>query len=103
MSVQQKPGLMRRIKGFMMKHMHGMISCREFEDFILRYLDGELPARQTNLFEWHMRMCRECREYLAAYKQAIELGKAVLGPADEAVPADVPDDLIKAVLDSRKG
>jgi len=97
-----KTSLMRRLKGAMLKSMHGMITCREFEDFVLSYLDGELPKKQAKRFEWHLRICRECREYLAAYKRTTEIGQAVLGPAHEAVPEDVPDDLIKAVLDSRE-
>ena len=98
-----KIGLMRKIKGTMLKSMHGMITCREFEEFVLSYVDGELPARQARIFEWHLRICRECREYLAAYRRTIELGEAVLGPAREAVPEDVPEDLVRAVLDSREG
>ena len=96
-------GMMRRLKGTMLKRMHGMITCREFEEFVLQYLDGELPAKQRKVFEWHLRICRECREYLAAYERTIELGKAALGPADTSVPDDVPEDLIRAVLDSRDG
>ena len=53
-------------------------------------------------FEWHMRICRECREYLAAYKRSLEIGKAALGPADGAVPDEVPEDLVRAILESRK-
>jgi len=97
-----KIGLMRKIKGTMLRSMHGMITCREFEEFVLSYLDGELPARQARIFEWHLRICRECREYLAAYRRTIELGEAVLGPAHEAVPDDVPEDLVRAILDSRE-
>ncbi len=59
-----KIGLKRKIKGRMLKNMHGMITCREFEEFVLRYLDGELPALQATIFEWHLRICRECREHL---------------------------------------
>jgi hypothetical protein len=40
------PRMMRWMKGQRMKRMHGMITCREFEDFILRYLGGELTAQQ---------------------------------------------------------
>ncbi len=98
-----KIGMMRKIKGMMLKNMHGMITCREFEDFVLSYLEGELPARLASIFKWHLRICRECREYLAAYKRTIEIGKAVLGPAHQAVPEDVPEDLVRAVLDSREG
>ena len=93
--------LMRRLKGTMLRRMHGMITCREFEEFILRYLDDELEPRQKKLFEWHLRLCRECREYLAAYQRTVEIGKSVLGSENGPVPDDVPEDLIKAVLDSR--
>jgi len=95
-------GLTRGLKGAMLKRMHGMITCREFEGFVNQHLDGELPAKQAKMFEWHLRICRECREYLAAYKRTMEIGTTVLGPAHESVPEDVPEDLIKAVLESRK-
>ena len=100
--MKTETGMMRRLKGSMLKRMHGMITCREFEDFVLDYLDGELPQRQAKIFEWHLRICRECREYLEAYKRTIDIGKAVLGPMDDPVPQDVPEDLIQAVLDSRE-
>ncbi len=93
--------LMRRLKGTMLRRMHGMITCREFEEFILRYLDDELEPKQKKMFEWHLKLCRECREYLAAYERTIEIGKTALGPANDRTPEDVPEDLVKAVLDSR--
>ena len=102
MTRQQKAGLLRRAKGAMLKHMHRMITCKEFEDFVLRYLDDELPARQRSMFELHMRLCRECREYLAAYRRTIEVGREASRSADEALPEDVPEDLIKAILEARK-
>ena len=102
MTEQRKASLMRRLKGFMLRHMHGMITCREFEEFVGAYLDDTLPAPQRTKFERHLRICRECREYLAAYRRAIEVGQAVLGAGDDPVPGDVPADLIRAVLDSRR-
>ncbi len=93
--------LIRRMKGLMFKSMHGMISCREFEDFILSYLDGELSEKQSKKFEIHMRICRECRDYLAAYKRSMELNRAMF-PRAETIPEDVPEDLIKAIIESRR-
>ncbi len=92
----------RWLKAKMFKHMHNMISCREFEDFVRAYTDGDLPGPQRSIFELHLRLCRECREYLAAYQQSMEVGAAVLGLADEPVPDAVPEDLIKAILEARK-
>ena len=66
---------MRWLKGMMLRHMPMMITCREFEDFILAYLEGELPERQRRQFDLHIRLCRECRDYLAAYRLSTELAK----------------------------
>ena len=93
--------LIRRMKGLMFKSIHGMISCREFEEFILSYLDGELSQKQRKIFEFHMRICRECRDYLAAYKRSIELNQAMF-PATDSFPEDVPEDLIKAIIESKR-
>ena len=93
---------MRRLKGFMLRRMHGMITCREFEAFVIAYLDDELPAKQRKRFELHLKICRECREYLAAYQRAIEFGQTLLDTTQDAVPDDVPEDLITAILDSRR-
>jgi hypothetical protein len=53
------------------------------------------------VFEWHQRLCRECREYLAAYQRTVELGQAAFSEPGDKLPDDVPEDLIKAILKSR--
>ncbi len=102
MTDKQNVGIWRRIKGLMLKNMHRMLTCREFEEFVLDYLDGNLPARQRSMFEWHMRICRECRDYLAAYQRGMAVTQRVLSSPDEPIPDDVPEDLISAILESRK-
>ncbi len=89
------------MRGMMLKHMPLMITCRQFEDFILAYLEGELPAKQRFVFELHLKVCRECRDYLAAYRHTIEISKRVFEDPDQAVPDEVPEDLVRAVLDAR--
>ena len=95
-------GLRRMIKGFMLRHGPRMITCREFEDFVLDYLDGSLSAPQRRIFELHMKICRECRDYLAAYQKSITLGKAAFEQPDAPVPDEVPEDLVRAILDARE-
>jgi anti-sigma factor RsiW len=97
-----KTEMMRWAKGLMLKRMHRMITCTEFEDFVLQYLDDELSVRQRSMFEFHLRICRECREYLAAYQRTVEIGHAAFKDANQAVPEDVPEDLIKAILKARE-
>lgn len=89
------------MRGMMLKYMPLMITCRQFEDFILAYLEGELPDRQRFVFELHLKVCRECRDYLAAYRRTIEISKRAFEEPDRPVPDDVPVDLVKAILAAR--
>jgi anti-sigma factor RsiW len=89
-------------KGQMLNRMHNMITCKEFEEFIIEYLDGELPARQREIFEFHMRICRECREYLAAYNRTIEISRASFDSARNKISDEVPEDIIKAILKAKE-
>ena len=65
-------------------------------------MDDELPRAQRRAFEWHIRLCRECREYLQAYRTSLEVGKSLLPGPDDPLPDDVPQELIDAVLTARK-
>jgi len=99
--MQQQTSLGRWLKGIMLKTMPGMITCQEFDAFIVDYLEDDLPRKQKVIFEMHMRMCRECRDYLAAYRRSMEISNAVCEPDSTALPTDIPEDLIKAILDAR--
>ena len=94
--------MMRFMRGMMLKHMPMMITCKQFEDFILAYLEGELPGRKKIVFELHLKICRECLDYLAAYQRTIEVSKRAFEDPDQLVPEDVPEDLIKAILAARE-
>ncbi len=102
MSGGRKSGILRRAKGAMLRTMPLMITCREFEDFILEYCEGSLPDRQKFIFELHMRVCRECRDYLAAYRQTIEVTRRLFDDDRPELPDAVPDELVEAVLAARK-
>ena len=102
MSTSVRSTVMRKAKGLMLNHFPMMINCREFEGFLLDDLEETLPPRQRKIFELHMKLCRECREYLAAYKCTLEVSKRVFEDGDATPPDDVPEDLIRAILDARK-
>ena len=98
-----RPGstsLWRRLKGTMLRATPGMITCAEFERFIIDHLESRLPKAQQARFESHLRICRPCRDYLAAYLRTVEIGKAVFDNSVAPLPDDVPEDLVKAILDS---
>lgn len=98
----RRTGPTRWMKGMMLKHMPLMITCAEFESFILAYLEDELPARERAVFDLHLKICRECRDYLAAYRRTVEVGKKTFEEPAAPVPDAVPEDLIKAVLAARQ-
>ena len=93
----------RWMKGLMLSNLPLMINCKQFESFLVDYLEGDLSDRQRAIFEFHLKICRECRDYLAAYGRTIEIGKAVFADPSADLPDDVPDDLVKAVLEARRG
>ena len=53
------------------------MTCREFVDFLMAYLEGELPASQRDAFDAHMRVCVSCVHYLEGYRETVRLGRAV--------------------------
>lgn len=77
------------------------MTCRELADFIGDYLAGELPSDTRAQFEQHLRLCPNCVRYLASYDAALTLGKHAFDDDAAAVPADVPEDLVKAILAAR--
>ncbi|MEX0317542.1 MAG: anti-sigma factor [Ruegeria sp.] len=93
--------LKRRMHGVMFR-FPGMITCNEFEDFILAYLEDELPPVKKRVFELHLRVCRSCRLYLAAYERTLAATKASREDYNE-LEASVPEDLIAAILAANKG
>lgn len=92
----------RVMKGAMLRNMPLMITCQQFEDFLLDYLEGNLPAGQRRIFEFHIAICRECREYLAAYKESMKLGKRAFEDPEAPLPGAVPEDLIDAIMAARR-
>ena len=78
------------------------MTCREFADFIMDYQSGELSAELRTRFDQHLALCVNCRKYLTSYEETVKLGKSAFDDQDAEIPADVPDELIKAILASRR-
>lgn len=86
----------------MLNNLYGMITCKEFEYYMPFYLDNELSDMKQTLFDRHLRVCRDCHDYLAAYQRTVEMSQAVYHLADESISVEVPENLIKAILKARK-
>jgi len=78
------------------------MTCRELVDFLMDYLDGLLPEFERSCFEEHLGECPDCVAYLTSYREAVRLGKEACAAGDDTIPAEVPEDLVRAVLAARR-
>jgi len=79
------------------------MTCHEFTDFIMAWLDGELPPAQKAVFDEHMDICGDCVRYLENYRKTVALGQAAYAPVTEkALREEVPEELVQAVLAARR-
>lgn len=77
------------------------LSCREFVEFLLDYIEDRLGDSERSVFEAHMGDCPPCGTYLETYRETVRLGRSVCG-AEDALPEDVPEDLVRAILAARE-
>ncbi len=78
------------------------MTCREFNAFIVEYLDDALPVDGRARFEQHLGRCPNCDEYLRQYRLTITLCQTAFAHPDAPVPGEVPEELVRAILAARK-
>ena len=78
------------------------MTCRELADFLMDYLDGQLPDAQRREFETHLGACPACVAYLDSYHRTINLGKAAFDASDDPATDSAPEDLIRAILAAQR-
>jgi anti-sigma factor RsiW len=74
------------------------VTCRDFATFQLDYVENALPADTRRRFDEHMAICPDCVQYVKHYTETIKAGRLAMA---EDLPADVPDDLVSAILEAR--
>jgi len=78
------------------------VTCREFAEFIAQYLASELPPAQQEAFDRHLSLCTNCARYLEQYQRTTELSRLAFDQDEASLPADVPEELVEAILRARK-
>jgi len=79
------------------------MNCREFTEFLHDYLFGDLPADERAEFDRHLGECPWCVAYLDSYQKTMQLERAAFpAPKDAPPPADVPEELVQAILRARQ-
>jgi anti-sigma factor (TIGR02949 family) len=77
------------------------MTCKELADFLMAYLDRELPDAQREVFESHLERCPPCLAYLETYQETVRLGKEACCEPDGPVPEEVPERLVAAIIAAR--
>jgi anti-sigma factor RsiW len=78
------------------------MTCRDVAEFLMDYLEGLLPEPQRMCFEEHLGQCPDCVAYLATYRQAVRLARNACFSGADSAPAEIPEDLVRAVLAARQ-
>jgi len=78
------------------------MTCREFVEFLWRYVEGELSPAERSTFDDHIANCPDCKRYLRQYHDTVRMGKQAVISSAAQVPSDVPGDLVQAILKSRR-
>lgn len=76
-----------------------MMTCREVYSFLDDFIDGRLSLLTRLTFGSHMLLCSACRRYLASYRTALEVARA--SERADALPDEIPEQLVQAILASR--
>lgn len=79
------------------------ISCKSFDAFIVDYIDGNLTNEERQIFIKHMNECPPCKTYLENYQNSIALSQTAFSSTKECSKKEIPEQLISAILDARKG
>jgi len=80
-----------------------MVSCEQANSFIDDYLSGDLPRKQRRIFNLHIRMCKDCDQYLQDYQDSISLYQGIKN-ANGSQPCDppIPEEIIGAIVAAKK-
>lgn len=78
------------------------MTCKELIDFLMDYVDGDLPPSEQQRFEHHLELCTDCTAYVTSYRETVRLGKMLCRPGKDELPDDIPEDLVQAILEARR-
>jgi anti-sigma factor RsiW len=77
------------------------MNCRAYVEFILQYLENDLPPDVRADFERHLAACPPCGRYLRQYQQTVDASRVAFRSAAPDLSA-APEELIQAILASRR-
>jgi anti-sigma factor RsiW len=78
------------------------VTCRQLDEFLHDYVEGDLPGETARAFEHHLSICPACVDYLRTYRETIRAGKAAFAAVPDDARSVVPEELVRAILNARQ-
>ncbi len=79
--------------------MAGGMNCKQVDECLDDYLDGEMSWSKRLRFRMHVFVCKACAAYLTTYRKTIELVKGSFDRPD--TDEQVDEGLVQSILDAR--
>lgn len=76
------------------------MSCKEVVELVTDYLEGRMPAAETERFDAHIQICPPCLSYLDQMRMTL---RALGSIPEESIPAGAREDLLGAFNDWHSG
>ncbi len=75
------------------------MSCQDLVELVTEYLEGTLAAEARARLEYHLSLCRPCRDYLEQMRLTVQtLGKL----SEDTLPEDARQQLLHAFRDWKR-
>ena len=81
--------------------MRELLTCHALIDFLDDYVEERLTPPQRARCDEHLAVCAACLRYQNGYRGTMRL-LTLLGLENDADPADVPQQLVEAILSARR-
>lgn len=78
------------------------ITCKELMTFLDGYVESTLADIERAEFDRHLAECPSCVAYLDGYRATVRLGAHAFDEPDTPAPEEVPAELVRAILESRR-
>jgi anti-sigma factor RsiW len=70
-----------------------MLTCEDVNNFLVAYLDDDIPDNLRRRYEAHVARCEVCSAYLSQYRSTMRLTRE-----SDTVAVDLPEELVEMTL-----
>lgn len=78
-----------------------MITCQEVIEYLMAYVNNELPSTEHAAIDAHLAVCPECVTFLKTYEQTMRCERAAFDHPEHNAEPPIPESLVQAILAAR--